>query len=200
MYLLWDLSSVAQVCLVADQPHDSRPRDVMFLQLLQPQLDSVKRFLEKTTYLFLRWLTPNVKGDICIFIFVGNGFCSSYPFADVVDQQCSVGSPVVKWGHAVVLFLPCRVPYLKAKGHVPQMDHVGHVSTWAEQRRSGLNWQFKSARTHESHHLFPLETPVREYQNLVSLPLTRIPPCCCCHGYKDVLSFSETLRQFLRQL
>lgn len=53
----------------------------------------------------------------------------SYPFADVIDQECRVGFPVVKWDETVVRLLPCSVPYLKAKRDITQMHHPGQVGT-----------------------------------------------------------------------
>lgn len=45
LHLLWDLSIVLQICLVADQPSDSRSWAEHFLQLLETKLGSVERFL-----------------------------------------------------------------------------------------------------------------------------------------------------------
>lgn len=54
---------------------------------------------------------------------------SFYPFAEIVDQQSSVGSSVVEGGDTVVFLLACRIPYLKAESDVTQMHHSGQVGT-----------------------------------------------------------------------
>lgn len=71
-----------------------------------------------------------------VHIFVGgqdnepaSGASSCYPLADIIDQERGVGSPVVKRGDAVVLFLPGSVPDLEAKRDVAQMHHPGQVGT-----------------------------------------------------------------------
>lgn len=61
---------------------------------------------------------------------IGLCVCSFYPFTDIIDQECSVGSSVVEWGDTVVFFLACRIPYFKAKSDVTQMHHPGQESTW----------------------------------------------------------------------
>lgn len=52
-----------------------------------------------------------------------------YPVADIVDYEGSVGPPVVERGDAVVLLLPCSVPYLKTNGDLAEMHRLGQVGT-----------------------------------------------------------------------
>lgn len=40
-----------------------------------------------------------------------------------------MGPPVVEWGDAMVLLLPCSVPYLKANGDFAEMHRLGQVGT-----------------------------------------------------------------------
>lgn len=125
VYLHWDLSILCQISLVAYQPYDSGSWDVLFLKLFEPHLSSDKCFLlrHKDTI----WHKHQPRSDKISYF---HGVCSFYPFADIVDQERSVGSSVVKWGDTMVFFLPCRVPYLKSKSDVIQMYHPGQVGTW----------------------------------------------------------------------